>query len=167
MHSFLGEGDEFSSYYIDGDKLNSNNQLQLSKIIKEKKVFYYDVSSMSWEKKPFENRLIILSTSNVDKIPHILLKKFKIQVRLKPLNASEIELSLRQRIKLLNLKISSEELVGKIAQCSSDIGQAMEVLVMSLRIMKSRNEKITSEKHVNYALRLLNENMKAAGKPVG
>ena len=163
IHTFLGEGDEFSAYYIDGDKLNSNNQLQLSKLLKEKKIFYYDLVSMSWQKKPFD-RLIILSTSNKDEIPHILLKKFKIQVNLTKLTFQEIELALRQRVALLKLKISSEDLVGKIAQCSYTINQAMQVLVMSQRIMKSRNEEIITEAHLNTALHLLNENIKATGR---
>lgn len=170
MHSFLGEGDEFSAYYIDGDKLNSNNQLQLSKILKEKKIFYWDFESMSWEKKPFENRLIILSTQNKDEIPHILLKKFKIQVNLTKLTSQEIELALRQRIKLLNLKISSEDLVGKIAQTCGTINLAMQVLVMSQRVSKNQNKdkEHISENDVNAALHLLDKNFKAAGqKPVG
>jgi len=167
IHNFLGEGDEFSSYYIDGDKLNSHNQLQLSKVLKEKKIFYYDFVSQSWQKKPFD-RLIILSTSNKDEIPHILLKKFKLQVNLTKLTPQEIELALRQRINLLKLKMSSEDLVCKIAQTCETINQAMQVLVMSLRIMKSRNKETITEAHLNMALHLLNENIKAAGrKPVG
>jgi hypothetical protein len=44
----------------------------------------------------------------------------------------------------------------------------MEVLVMSYRVMRSKGEEILSEAHLNKALRLLNENMKAAGqKTVG
>ena len=166
MHAFLGEGDEFSGYYIEGDKLNSHNQFQLSKILKEKKIFYYSFESMSWEKKKFD-RLIILSTQNKDDLPNLLLKKFKIQVNLKKLSVDEIALSLYQRKALLQLKFSSDDLISKIAQCCSDIGQAMEVLVMSLRIMRSRNEDVLNERHFNIAIRLLDKNMKAAGQKPG
>lgn len=164
LHNFLGEGDEFSAYYIDGDKLNSNNQLQLSKILKEKKIFYWDFESMSWEKKPFENRLIILSTQNKDEIPHILLKKFKIQVNLTKLNTTEIELALRQRVALLNISLSSPELLTKIALCCSSVGQGIDLLVLSQRVSRNQNMDRISEAEVNKALHLLDKNMKAAGQ---
>ena len=126
LHSFLGEGDEFSAYYVDGDKLNSNNQLQLSRIFTEKKVSFYNFASMSWEKRPFD-RLIILSTSNKSDLPDMLLKKFKIQVNLTKLTVDEIELALRQRVSLLGWTISSPELLSKIAHSCSEIGSPMKV----------------------------------------
>jgi DNA helicase TIP49 (TBP-interacting protein) len=160
LHSFLAEGDEFSGYYIDGDKLNSNNQLQLSKIFTEKKVFFYSFESMSWEKRPFD-RLIILSTSNKNEIPHVLLKQFKIQVNLTKLTTTEIELALRQRVSLLGWTISSPELLSKIAQSCSEIGYAMQVLSMAHLVVQSKNEDILTEKQLNMALHLLDKNIKA------
>ena len=164
LHSFFSEGDEFSAYFIDGDKLNSHNQLQLSKIFNEKKVFFYSFESMSWEKKPFDNRLIILSTQNKDEIPHILLQKFKIQVSLTKLTKDEISRSLFQRKALLQLKFSSDDLINKIAQCSSTVGQAMELLVMSQRVSRSQDRELITEADFNKALFLLDKNFKAAGQ---
>jgi hypothetical protein len=166
LHSFLGEGDEFSAYYVDGDKLNSNNQLQLSRIFTEKKVSFYNFASMSWEKRPFD-RLIILSTKNKDDIPHVLLKKFKIQVNLSKLTTTEIELALRQRVSLLGWTISSPELLSKIAQSCGEIGRAMEILSLSQLIMVNRNENIINESFFNAALHLLSNNTKATNQKIG
>ena len=166
LHSFLGEGDEFSAYYIDGDKLNSNNQLQLSRILTEKKVFFYSFESMSWEKRPFD-RLIILSTKNKDDLPDMLLKKFKIQVNLTKLTTTEIELALRQRVSLLGWTISSPDLLSKIAQSCSEIGSAMQVLSMAHLVVRSRNEDILTEKQLNMALHLLDKNIKATNQKLG
>jgi len=169
IHNFLGEGDEFSGYYIDGDKLNSNNQFQLSRIFAEKKIFFYSYESQSWEKRPFD-QLVIFSTPNRDNLPPILLKKFKVQVNVTTLNTEEIELALRQRVSLLNLEISSYDLITKIAQISCDVGQAMEVLSMSLLILRAGNGNTTTltEKVVNIALKLMDKNMKSASqKPAG
>jgi hypothetical protein len=168
LHGFFGEGDEFSAYFIDGDKLNSNNQLQLSKIFKEKKIFYYDFESQSWQKRPF-NQLVIFSISNKDNMPPILLKKFRIQVNVTTLTPKEIELALRQRLTLLNLKISSDDLITKIAQISFDVGRAMEVLSMCLLILRANNENTTTltEKVVNIALRLMDDNLKAGSQNWG
>lgn len=164
IHSFLGEGDEYSAYYIDGDKLNSNNQMQLFKILKDKWIWFYNLENQKWEKKPFRNCLIILSTSNQDELAPLLLKCFKIRVNLIPLNQKEIELALRQRQTLLNLKISSDDLITKIAQISSDVGRAMEILSMCLLIMQANSETILTEKVVNVALKLMDNNLKAGQK---
>jgi hypothetical protein len=166
LHSFLGEGDEFSAYYIDGDKLNSNNQLQLSRIFTEKKVSFYSFASMSWEKRPFD-RIIILSTSNKSDLPDMLLKKFKIQVNLTKLTVDEITLALRQRVSLLGWTISSPELLSKIAQSCSEIGSAMQVLSMAHLVVQSRNEDILTEKQLNVALHLLDKNIKLANQKLG
>ena len=168
LNHFFGEGDEFSSYYISADnKLSAICQGQLCKILNEKQISEYDWETKSWIKKKFENRLVILSVENKDMLAYPLLKQFPIQVNLRKLSVAEITLALTQRLALLGWKISSVDLLGQIAQASQEIGRAMEVLAMSYRVMRSKGEEILSEVHLNKALRLLNENMKAAGQKTG
>ena len=163
FNQFFWEGDEFSSYYIHGDKFPSNCQLQLYTTLSTKKLPYFHWETNKWSKKPF-SRLIILSTENKDNLSSLLLKQFPIQIYLKKLTVQEVALGLKQRLALLNLT-SSEDLLGQIAQCCSDVGQAMEVLAMSYRVMRSRNEDQLSEADFNKALHLLDKN--ASQKSVG
>jgi Holliday junction resolvasome RuvABC ATP-dependent DNA helicase subunit len=162
LHSFIGEGED-ETYYIAGDKLSSNIQMQLWKMLTERKLFYYDFESLSWKKKPLSgNKLIILSTEKKESISYPLLKQFKIQVNLTKLTVDEIELALRQRVSLLGWTISSPELLSKIAQSCSEIGSAMQVLSMAHLVVRSKNEDILTEKQLNVALHLLDKNIKAA-----
>jgi Holliday junction resolvasome RuvABC ATP-dependent DNA helicase subunit len=160
LYNFLTEGNEHSTYYIEANKLNSNCQLQLFKILKEKWIWFYSYESQKWEKRPFQNRLIILSTPTKDELSPLLLRQFKIRVNLAPLNQNQIESAIKQRLALLNLKISSE-IPAKIAQCCpDDIGKAIEILAMSHMMSRSRldgSDAIT-EKHINRALHLLDKN---------
>ena len=54
------------------------------------------------------------------------------------LTTTEIELALRQRVSLLNIKISDQGLLGKIAQSCGEIGRAMEILSLSQLIMVNK-----------------------------
>jgi hypothetical protein len=160
LHSFIGEGKD-ETYYIAGDKLSSNVQMQLWKILSERKLFYYDFESSSWQEKQLSgNKLIILSTEKKESISYPLLKQFKIQVNLAKLILSQIDLALKQRVRLLNLKIR-EDLLGKIAQCCpDDVGKAMEVLAMAHMLNRSHvgDTELITEKHINQALHILNLN---------
>jgi hypothetical protein len=157
----------FSSYYIHGDKFTSYSQQQLYAVLTTKKLPYYDFAENKWTRKTFSNKLIILSTEKTDNLTSLLVKQFPIQVYLTKLTVEEVALALKQRLALLNLTISSEDFLGQIAQCCSDVGQAMEVLPMGYRIMRSKNEDQLSKSHFNRALHLLDKQFRNQSNLLG
>jgi len=158
LHSFLGEGNEYSSYYIHGDRLNSTIQVQLFRILSERKIQYYDYESKTGPKRDFKNRLVILSVENKEMLAGALLKLFPIKLYLNKLSELEVNLALNQRVNLMKIKISPIGLLAQISFCCPTIGKAIEVLAMSWRICRCRNGDVISEKDVNSALHLINNN---------
>lgn len=160
LNSFFGEGNEFSSYTIHGDKFNSTAQIQLFRILTERKILQWDFISKTWEKRDFTNRLIILSVENKEILPNALLKLFQIKLNLSRLTPLEINLALNQRGNLMQLKINPIGLLHQITECSSTIGQAMEILSTAYRISrtKSPDSPIITTVEVNQAIHWLSKN---------
>jgi len=158
MHGFLGEGDEFSSYYIcHGDKLNSACQRQLFEILCSEKVFWFDFEEKTWSKKEFKNRLVILSAEKKENIEFPLRTKF-LKINLKPLSVDDVKQALSQRVKFLKLKTSCPNCIEKIAEQFPLIGKSMEVLGLAYRIMRSKNQDVITKEHIMKAVNLTSIN---------
>lgn len=164
LNDFFDSNDRYTTYYIrDLELLNAQGQLQLFKILKNKRIYVRDKEGKGGSYVRFQNRLVILSATNKNCLIPMLLNEIPIQINLGSYSTEEIFLILKQRISFLHWSISSDEVLKNVAQVSNgEIKKAMEMLSMSYRVMRSKGEDELSEAHFNKALHLLDENMKAA-----
>ena len=100
----------------------------------------------------------LIAAEKKDMLAYPLLKQFPIKINLEKLNQNEVISAIKQRIDLLGWKISSENLISKIAQCG-EIGQAMETLSIIYMVMRGKNQDQITEEHVATALSLVSQNI--------
>lgn len=164
LNNYFSYGNYCSTYYISNiEKLNSLNQYKLGRIFYECRINYIDRNTKLPISRPLFKHLHILSCKNIREINKPLLDQMGIIINLSALNESEILQVLQQRIKLMNLTVSPENVLIKIAQrcCSASVQKAIELLSLSLCLMRAGDESILTQKHIDRALFLDEKNTEA------
>ena len=113
---------------------------------------------------PLWNALHVFSATNIDKLTEPLLDQFPVIIYIGNLSRDEIFLALKQRLNLLCLSVESDSVLMSISKVSNNIDEAIELLAMSYRVMRSQNETVLTTKIMNKAFRLMDENSKTAAK---
>jgi hypothetical protein len=155
------------TFYIAAiDKLDLVAQHKLWRILSSKRVHIFDVENKMPINAPLWNALHIFSVKNINVLTEPLFNQFPIRIYIADLTKDEIFLALKQRVNLLNLSLESDSVLMSIAKVSNSIDESIELLSMSYRLMRSKNETILTTSIMNRAFRLIDANLKAKVKNI-
>ena len=167
LNSFYYHSEYGMTFYISKiDKLDLVMQHKLWRILSSRRVHIYEVENRMPIDAPLWNSLHIFSAKNIDKLTEPLLDQFPVIIYIGNLSRDEIYSALKQRVSLLGLTIESDSVLMSISKVSSNINEAIELLAMSYRLMRSKNETILTTSIMNRAFRLIDANLKAKVKNI-
>jgi Holliday junction resolvasome RuvABC ATP-dependent DNA helicase subunit len=164
INSFYYNSDYGMTFYVSSiDKFDILAQHKLWRILSTKRVHIYEVENRMPIDAPLWNALHIFSAKNINVLTEPLLDQFPVIIYIGNLSRDEIFLALKQRLNLLCLSCDDSVLMS-IAKVSSSIDEAIELLSMSYRVMRSQNETVLTTKIMNKAFCLMDTNLKTAAK---
>ena len=137
------EGNEHTTHFVDSvDILNLHNQIQLCKLLKEHKLRAILPIEHKEEVIEVPNRLIIFSASTPDKMSPHLLQAINIHCHLTAYSVGEVFEILKQRCDLANWQYDKDVLDVIAAGAKGCPRTATRLLMMSYRVMRSKNKNI-------------------------
>jgi len=151
------EADENTTLYIQGSDCLSIFAVNIiQKILCEKMLYVYDPFTRTKECYPYNNRWVILSASDESRINPAIAKAIDIRCVLTKYTDVELYQIVKQRCDYLGWKYRSDEVLRIIAANAYGIaGQAMKILQMSYRVMRSLGKNTLTENHVNRAVQFV------------
>ena len=165
LNNFYYNSEYGMTFYIASiDKFDLMAQHKLWKILSSRRVHIFDCENRMPIDAPLWNSLHIFSAKNINVLTEPLLDQFPVIIYIGNLTRDEIFLALKQRVNLLCLSIESDSVLMSISKVSNSIDESMNLLAMSYRLMRSKNENVLTTSIMNKAFCLMDTNIKTAAK---
>lgn len=163
---YLGYGLGYDEYFLRGDALSTyfvhrverlNKQLlpEFHRIINEGVVREPQKIGISKEQFHSIDKLIILSSHDVELVDEHLVDTMDVVCRLQKYSGDEVQRILKQRIQIMNMEADKRILDTITDLVQGDVKLAIQILRWTCRCSKAEGEMILKVKHLNKALLLL------------
>ena len=156
VQEFLQDSSDETAFYIsNAEKISSNIQQVIYRIMKDKMLRLAGRYGQVPQYVPFDNRLIILGTTNEISLASSLRRLFDLRISLTLFDDELLFNILRQRVNLLCWKTSDDVLNHIVLHSQGNPSKAIRTILQTAYVvMRSEGKDIIEEEHVNKSLKL-------------